>query len=98
MAEETLTIYIPSSTINDTVSNCGQLKLYGYLSRICPNFQIIIIKKWALVASFTDDMKTACKGTKITDCLNFSNKYKVQPRTGHDVPEEGRRSALILFL
>jgi len=45
MAEATLTIYIPSSTNNDTVSNVGQLKVFGYLSRICPNSQRIIIQK-----------------------------------------------------
>jgi len=45
--------------INDTMSNIGQLKVCGSLSRICPNSQIIIIQKWALVACVTYDMKTA---------------------------------------
>jgi len=62
MPEVTFTICIPASTINDTMSNVGQFKVYGYLNRICPNSQIFIIKKWALVASLTDDTKTVCTG------------------------------------
>ena len=60
MAEVTLPFYIPASKNNDSMSNVRQLRAYGYLSSICPNSQIIIIQKWALVASFTVDMKTAC--------------------------------------